>query len=424
MSLAHYQTCLLLGSVSVPHVQLYEPLHAWPLLIRLATLALRNLILVRATAPKSQKSSKRLRLALYLLTFAGVVFRSEIAILLATETAYLLYQRRAALVNEVIPAGLCGALVGLAATVSVDSFFWQRTLLWPEWVGFYYNTILGKSSDWGTSPWYFYLLNSIPRLMMNPTSYLLCIPAALSMRATRRISRDILVPIMAFVAVYSILPHKEWRFIVYIVPSLTAVAAGGAAWIWTRRSKTLLYRALSMALVVSTLVSFAASIGLLYISTLNYPGGTAITRLHHVATDSNGPGRVYMDNLACQTGITRFLEKDRKSGWSYDKTEDEQILLDPQFWQQFDYVLAEVPERIIGSWEVVDTIHGYAGVGLGRLSEDDQAAPLQQSSITFDMNPILRLYNKVALVCRQRITKGLWPTIKTKPMIYILRRQV
>lgn len=121
---------------------------AFPLVI----FAQRNLILSKSMAAKSQRSVKRRRLALYLLTIAGIIFRSEIAILLAAEVGLMLYRRRASLTKEIIPAGVAGALLGLTTTVSIDSFFWQRSLLWPEWVAFYYNTILGKSSDWELNP--------------------------------------------------------------------------------------------------------------------------------------------------------------------------------------------------------------------------------------------------------------------------------
>ena len=57
----------------------------------LTTLAMRNFIMVKAVTWKTQRSAKRRRLALYLLTVAGIIFRSEIAILLAAETGYLLF---------------------------------------------------------------------------------------------------------------------------------------------------------------------------------------------------------------------------------------------------------------------------------------------------------------------------------------------
>ncbi|KAG9655579.1 glycosyltransferase family 22 protein, partial [Aureobasidium melanogenum] len=392
----------------------------------ITTLALSSLISAQAVAARTQKSSKRRRLALYLLTASGIIFRSEIAILLAMQTLYLLLQGRTSLVNEVIPAGLFGVIIGLGITVSVDSYFWQRFPLWPEWIGFVYNTIQGKSSDWGVSPWHYYFVNAIPRLLLNPISWALCIPLALVNRATRTSSLDIMIPLLAFVAIYSILPHKEWRFVIYIIPGITGVAAAGASWIWTRRSKTLLYRLLSLGLVGSTLLSFVGSLSLLYVSSLNYPGGEALTRLHEVVPSGRqGQTWVYMDNLACQTGVTRFLEKDAGSTFMYDKTENQTTLLDPGFWQKFDYVLAEDPKRIIGSWEVVDTVYGYSGIGLGRLAADqDSAPPLSaRGVVTQPINMLLQMYNKVARMASQKLTGGRWPIIKMEPKIYILKSQ-
>jgi alpha-1,6-mannosyltransferase len=382
----------------------------------LTNVALRNLIMVKAVAWKTQRSSRRRRLALYLLTLAGIVFRSEIAILLAAEAGYLLLQGHISIAKEAIPAGIAGAAIGLLATVSVDSFFWQQFPLWPEWVGFYYNTILGKSSDWGTSPFYFYFLNALPRLLLNPMTYLTCIPMALKIRT----SQDILLPQLAFIAIYSILPHKEWRFIIYTIPAITAVAAGGASWIWTRRAKTAMYRLLSIGLVISTVASFGISIGLLYISSLNYPGGEALARLHEVAPKEPVlPIRVYLDNLACQTGVSRFQQI--QPLWQYDKTEDEAKLLDPLFWQQFDYVLAESPERVIGNWRSVETINSFAGVSI-KPGDKDDILPMP-AVLGRPGRALHKIYHQIALVIRQKFTKGYWPALRMAPRIHILKRE-
>lgn len=397
----------------------------------LTTIALRNLILVKAVAFKSQRSVKRRRLALYLLTIAGVIFRSEIAILLAAETAYLLLQQRASITKEIVPAGLLGAALGLLTTVSVDSFFWQRFPLWPEWIGFYYNTILGKSSEWGTSPFHFYFLNALPRLLLNPVTYIICLPMPLLAKASQQTSAAILVPHVAFMSVYSLLPHKEWRFIIYSVPAFTAVASAGAGWIWTRRTKSAVYRALSLLLVLSTMASFVTSMALLYISSLNYPGGQALRSLHSATPlEQDERTNVYMDNLACQTGVSRFQQT--RPTWVYDKTEDEQSLLDPMFWQRFDYVLAEKPEKVIGSWQPIGVVKGYAGVTL-RPGEDDDVLPLtavdshesskSYYSLTSIMQRLHAKYVDLSLLMRRRFTNGMWPAVKMEPRIYILRKE-
>lgn len=43
-------------------------------------------------------------------------------------------------------------------------------------------------------------------------------------------ARNILYPAIAFTALLSQLGHKEWRFIVYVVPMFNLAASRGAAW--------------------------------------------------------------------------------------------------------------------------------------------------------------------------------------------------
>lgn len=134
---------------------------------------------------------------------------------------------------------------------------------------------------------------------------------------------------------------------------------------------------------------------------------------------ANDRVHVYMDNLACQTGVTRFQQ--RRPAWVYDKTENETTLLTPAFWTQFDYVLAEQPERVIGSWHPVEIIGSFAGVTL-RPSDDDDLLPLA-FSYRGVLGPLRDIYCAVASFVRRRFTKGYWPAIKMVPRIYILEKE-
>jgi len=313
--------------------------------------------------------------------------------------------------------------MGLLISMPIDSFFWQAYPLWPELQGFYYNTVLGKASEWGVSPWHFYFSSALPRLLLNPLTYALALMAVAS-PATRGRALAIVLPCVAFVAAYSLLPHKEWRFIVYVVPPLTGVAGVGASWVWTRRAKTLLYRGLALALAASVLASLAASTALLAVSRLNYPGGEAVVRLRAVVAAAGEPAtvRVFADNLVCQTGLTRFLEAraERAPGtraprWLFDKTEDQTALLDPLFWQRFDYVLAERPERVIGAWEVVDVVNGFAGIEIVRPGSEEGVEE------THDLSH--QILKRVETLSRKYLTKGWWARVKMDPKVNILKRQ-
>lgn len=267
---------------------------------------------------------------------------------------------------------------------------------------------------------HYYFFDALPRLVMNPMILGVCIPFAINSKAIGKTSADVLLPHMMFIGLLSLLPHKERRFIIYSVPAFTAVASGAAAWFWSRRSKSMLYRVLNMLMELTTLGCFAASIGLLYISSLNYPGGEALHRLHEMTVaEKDTHVNVYLDNLACQTGVTRFQQV--RPLWVYDKTENETTLHDVAFWQQFDYVLAEHPERVIGNWKPIDTVTGYAGVSF-RPGEDDEILPIPHS-YGKSLRKLKDAYVAASLVVRQRLTRGYWPAIRTEPRIYILQRE-
>ncbi|KAF2498382.1 hypothetical protein BU16DRAFT_292029 [Lophium mytilinum] len=409
----------------------------------LSTLALRSLLLAGSYPETNRSASKHHRLSLYLLTVAGVIFRSELAILLACITLYLLSWGKISITGTILPAGIGGVAIGLLSTVSIDSFFWQTFPLWPEWTGFYYNTIQGHSADWGTSPWHFYFLNALPRLLINPMTYIILIPLAIFNRTSRQRSLDITIPSAGFVALYSFLPHKEWRFIIYIIPGLTAVAAAGASWIWTRRAKTTVYRLLSLGLVTSILTTFIISTVLLAVSSLNYPGGAALTKFHEIAGHGSNGSWVHLDNLACQTGVTRFLERHDSSQsirssnlwnpvehprgkWLYDKTEDPSLLLDPAFWCKFDYVLAERPEKVIGKWRILAVQYGFSGVRILRPGQPRfHHAPetVQELQLEEGSNSSAKSSQpKYALLdmLREKVTRGWWIMVKMEPKIRIL----
>ena len=375
------------------------------------------------------------------LTIVGIIFRSEIAILLAAHTVVAYYTKRIPL-KSIITSGLTGVLIGLGLTVSIDSFFWQRFPLWPELVGFVYNVVNGQAASWGTSPFHFYFTSALPRLLYNPLTYMICIPFALS-EPLRRRSLYILIPNLIFVGIYSLQPHKEWRFIVYSIPPFTAVAAQGADWVWNRRGKSQVYRLLSLILAISTLGAFASSLLASVISSLNYPGADAINLLHSHVDGSQDVVRVHMDTLSCMTGITRFLQMpsssdgiphqlNRSSLWIYDKTDKESELLHPLFWDNFDYSLSERPGKTIGAWENIDIVKGYSGIGIVRPGEELSWPPPASAGKCHkmrgegpwavfgrEMGPMFR---EVAAFARKYITRGWWIQVKMEPKIHILKR--
>ena len=191
--------------------------------------------------------------ALSLLIFAAVVFRIELALLLAPLALQVLYNRWLSfgrLVKTCLVSGILSIckfdefllwflilerhlrwlhdifcpLQGI--TTLLDTRFWRSpTPLWPELHSLLFNVLGGNASQWGTLPAHTYFTSFLPKLLL--TAFPLSI---LGFFIDSRV-RGFLVTAILFISGMSILGHKEWRFIIYCVPVANVAAARGCVWL-------------------------------------------------------------------------------------------------------------------------------------------------------------------------------------------------
>lgn len=270
--------------------------------------------------------------SLAILGFAAAVFRCDLLVLIAPIGLLLLAQGRVAFFKAALATASAAPLGGVLS-VAVDSLMWGRWL-WPEFEVLWFNTAENKSGDWGHSPplWYFY--SALPRALLGALPL-----AAIGVIFERR-ARGLLVCGVVYVALYSLLPHKELRFLFPALPLFNAAAAAGAARFLRMQAKGALRGSLALLALLGLAVATLAATGVMAAaSAANYPGGLAMAVLQ--ASEPPQPAlSVHIGNLAATTGVSRFLEE--HPDWTYSKEEG----LEPGDLRAkgFDRLLSEWPE--------------------------------------------------------------------------------
>lgn len=318
-----------------------------------------------------------------LLAFTAIVFRSEVALLMCSIALTLLVFRQTSIKKMFRPI-VIGTVMGLISSALVDSYFWQKPLMVPEIQGFIYNVIQGKSSNWGVSPYEQYFLQDIPKVINfgGPVVWVFMFFGLISKDITPSKTTTILgISSLIYVAVYSMQPHKEWRFIVYVIPILTLLTAKGISVISTFASKYL-GRLIHNLFIIMTLIIMAIGLGLstvrLVVSSMNYEGGVALAKFHELVPNAPNPVKgeplvVHFDVPVAMSGATRFgqlyseVKNPEYNPWYiYDKTEDKDTLED--ILDSFDYLIVETsPEEVekvyplpsTYKWKLMDKVERF-----------------------------------------------------------------
>jgi alpha-1,6-mannosyltransferase len=122
--------------------------------------------------------------------------------------------------------------------VIVDSYFWDNWAIWPEINTAIFNVLEGRNVEWGVhvvlcawsiadslnqvSPAHAYFSSFLPKMLLGG------LPLAIAGVLLEPSALSPVYPGLAYVAAISVLGHKEWRFIVYVLPIFNVAASRGA----------------------------------------------------------------------------------------------------------------------------------------------------------------------------------------------------
>lgn len=288
--------------------------------------------------------------ALNCLVFATVVFRCDMLLLLCPLALELLLTKSISLWGA-IKYCIGPALLSIGFTIMVDSIMWKR-ILWPEFEVFWFNSVLNRSSEWGTHSFHWYFTSALPRSLL--AAYPLFL---LGVLIDRRVLIFVL-PVFSFILLYSKLPHKELRFIISSVPMLNLSAAVAANRIYNNRKKTL-WKFLNLFMLGLFFISLGCTIVFFLASYDNYPSGNALKDLHQIGHLNNTNELwVHIDTFSAMNGISRFCEND--SPWRYSK--EEGIPLEEFCRRNFTYLVSE--QFAVDGFKCLHYVSGFSWVRL------------------------------------------------------------
>lgn len=300
--------------------------------------------------------SRRPRSAIALLAFTCIVFRLELAALGGPLAFSLLLTDQLSL-KPIITWGFFGLATGALLSFAVDSFFWGRPVL-PELEAFIFNVLDGKASNWGVEPWHTYFTRHLPNIL---SSQFISVTSLFGFDYAPLPLRALLLASLGYIALLSVLPHKELRFIIYVAPIFTALTAGLV--VRAPKYRDFLKLGAFTAVVFAVFRSFIKA----WVSALNYPGGNALRVFHECVKEDEAAGKwIHIDTLSFMTGAQRFGEL-----WNatiYHHSEDDNPTL--ALWPKFAYYIGELSQKQLtelgGNWKPLETVPAFLGIN-GRL---------------------------------------------------------
>lgn len=377
----------------------------------------------------------KLSISVLLLSFGGVVFRMELGVLCValvlgkifielTVTDEITVKQLLKLENgysKLLKFAALGAMLGGSISFIVDSYFWGYKTI-PELESFVFNIVNKQSSNWGIEPFHAYLTKYLLMFFLPPTVLILNYYGLQYSYNNFKMFFLLEMTALFHIAIMSLQPHKEWRFICYVVPIFTIIGANGSSFTLININYKdpfgiLIPILMSLSPLVSLLISAVFSI----ISSKNYPGGVALQQFNSYILANDYKGKdiiVHMDTLTCMSGATLFGQINLPDYHiTYDKTEVGEELV--KNWESYDFLIGQYYEDLNEvqslNYSLVAKAPIYAGFNIDHIFAVQDKYKLEN---LYDI--VKYVVEKRSLALVEEICSGLF---KYEDIIYIWKKE-
>lgn len=145
-----------------------------------------------------------------------------------------------------------GLVVG-GALVALDSFYYDRLIFTP-YEFFKVNVVEGVGEFYGKHPWFWYLNVGLPTVLgITFVPFLFSAVQTLQHHKVFEERLVLLTSVAVTLSVYSVLPHKEFRFLLQILPICLYIASDYLSR-WSRKASVPVLYVVALTLLVGNLV--------------------------------------------------------------------------------------------------------------------------------------------------------------------------
>ncbi|KAJ8720607.1 hypothetical protein PYW08_006072 [Mythimna loreyi] len=239
------------------------------------------------------------------------------------------------------------ALVAGGALVALDSYFYGRLVVTP-WEFFRFNVLHDVASFYGQHPWHWYLTQGIPAVLgINLLPVLWGITNVLRRPKENKIGGLLLAAAALHVALYSFVPHKEFRFVLPLLPIFMYLAQDVIV-PWSRKATKIQLYLLASTILVGNLVPAA------YFGVLHQAGALQVMPALREAANNRSAITFLMP---CHSTplyshlhlniTTRYLHCEPPLNSTGGTTEAEAFFNNPQRWWRAEHAHRQTPDLVV-----------------------------------------------------------------------------